>query len=158
MFSLLVALALSAHHFKSSSEQLISIGIRMKISKALVKSIIKQESAGNAKITSDEGAQGLMQIMPPTYKEWAPKVGLAPDSDPFNEYNNMKVGTAYIQWLLGQFDNDLKFALAAYNWGIGHVQKLQHDHPGADFEELRPLMPMETQKYVTRVMMNYALA
>jgi soluble lytic murein transglycosylase-like protein len=68
---------------------------------------------------------GLMQIVPATWDEWAPKVGVY---DPFDPESNIAVAGAYLAWLREQLTKagrpEPYWLLAAYNWGIGNVQKL----------------------------------
>lgn len=155
MLSLLLSLCVTGHHIAVNFD--FEEAKNVLVSKALVASVVRRESAGVASETSPKGAKGLMQIMGPTYREWAPKVGLPANSDPYNADNNLKVGTAYLQMLLSKYD-DLKLALAAYNWGLGHLDRLLEKHPGASFEDIRAHMPLETQQYVKKVMLTYALA
>lgn len=61
---------------------------------------------------------GLMQIIPATWNEWAPRVGV---SDPFDPDSNVRVGAAYMAFLRDYFaargyDDDY-WMLVAYNWG-----------------------------------------
>ena len=68
---------------------------------------------------------GLMQIMPATWNEWAPRVGV---SDPFDPYENTKVAAAYMAYLKGRlveagFKQDY-WVLVAYNWGPKNLQRL----------------------------------
>ncbi|OYV25207.1 MAG: hypothetical protein B7Z82_08695, partial [Halothiobacillus sp. 20-54-6] len=69
---------------------------------------------------SQQGAYGLMQIMPPT----AAYIGL---TDPGNPVKNILAAAKYLSYLRTQIDDqapepDLTYlALAAYNIGIGHL-------------------------------------
>ncbi|MCL4166006.1 UNVERIFIED_CONTAM: hypothetical protein GTU68_014489 [Idotea baltica] len=56
-----------------------------------------------------------MQLMPPT----AARFGV---TDAFDVRDNIKGGTAYLDWLLNEFDNGVIFALAGYNAGEGAVR------------------------------------
>jgi len=76
------------------------------------------ESSFDPKAISRVGAKGLFQIMPPTWDEWAPKVGA---SNPFDAVDSARVGAAYMQWLLQQTQGNAWRALVAYGWGIGNV-------------------------------------
>jgi len=70
---------------------------------------------------SGAGAQGLMQIMPTTWDEHAPKVGA---KDPFNPKDSIEVGAAYLAWLWKQLPADKKNIegwMTAYNHGIGNM-------------------------------------
>lgn len=87
----------------------------------LLSSLICQESRFNSCVESWAGAYGLMQIMPVTAK----KYGIDITSSPAN---NIKAGTRYINWLESVFeskvpdrDERIKFVLASYNAGPGHV-------------------------------------
>ena len=85
---------------------------------------VYQESRFNPYDTSWAGAQGLMQIMPDT----ALSLGVADSSDP---EQSLKGGTRYLQQMYGYFENipdaenRMKFALASYNCGYGHVLDAQ---------------------------------
>jgi soluble lytic murein transglycosylase-like protein len=68
---------------------------------------------------------GLMQILPATWDEWAPKVGVF---DPFDPESNIRVAAALMAWIREQLTKlgrpEPYWMLAAYNWGIGNVTKL----------------------------------
>jgi soluble lytic murein transglycosylase-like protein len=80
---------------------------------ALVKAIIKAESAFNHKALSPKGAQGLMQLMPAT----AAQHGVA---DAFRPKDNIEGGVRHLKWLLERYGGNVEFAVAAYN--AGHVR------------------------------------
>ncbi len=80
-----------------------------------------QESRFHPRAVSWAGAQGLMQIMPGTARE----MGLA---DPWDPEQNMRTGVAYLSHLIDRIDPSLpmrqriRFALVAYNAGLGHLR------------------------------------
>lgn len=86
------------------------------------------ESGGNQNAVSKSGALGYCQIMPNTWKEWAPKVGA---HNPFNKHDSLLVGTAYMEhlrskWTTERSKVDLdKLTWAAYNAGFGNIYKAQ---------------------------------
>jgi len=86
------------------------------LSPALVKAVIKVESAFDQWAVSSKGAQGLMQLMPFT----ARRFGV---SDPFNARQNIFAGARYLRILLDLFGGDLDLALAGYNAGEGAVRR-----------------------------------
>jgi len=87
----------------------------------LLASLMCQESRFDPDVESWAGAYGLMQIMPKTGE----KFGIDITSSPVN---NVKAGTLYIKSLKAIFDDRIpdenermKFILASYNAGPGHV-------------------------------------
>ena len=103
----------------------------------LLASVIKAESAFNAKAVSRAGARGLMQLMPSTAKE----LGV---QDAFRADQNISGGTAYLDSLLKLYKDNLALALAAYNAGPGAV---------ARYHGVPPFR--ETRAYVSRVMNEF---
>lgn len=83
---------------------------------ALVRAIIMAESSYNPRAVSKKGAKGLMQLMPKT----AEYLGV---EDSFNPEHNIDAGVRYFKKLLGQFNGDVKLALAAYNAGSRRVRE-----------------------------------
>ncbi|WBL24442.1 transglycosylase SLT domain-containing protein [Zunongwangia sp. HGR-M22] len=90
----------------------------------LLSSQIFQESRFKPNENSWAGAGGLMQIMPATAKD----LGI---SDITNPSENIRGGTKYLEQLKEKFTNvtdsiqKIKFTLAAYNCGLGHVRDAQ---------------------------------
>ncbi|SFN55292.1 membrane-bound lytic murein transglycosylase F [Bizionia echini] len=90
----------------------------------LLSSVIYQESRFNPNAKSWSGAVGLMQMMPETAKAH----GLY---DPTNPKENIKAGATYLQQIFNQFkeientEQRIKFTLASYNSGYGHVLDAQ---------------------------------
>lgn len=103
----------------------------------LLHAIIHTESAYNIAAISPKGAIGLMQVMPKTGQRF----GFTELNDPAV---NIRAGAHYLKWLLGQFNNDIELALAAYNAGEGAVNKYGQIPPYA-----------ETKDYVAKVMARY---
>ena len=99
---------------KSLDEEIKRIAAKWNLDNALVRAVIHMESGGNSKAISSKGAMGLMQLMPLTAKE----MGV---DDPFDPIQNIEGGTKYLALLLQRYDNNLDFALAAYNAGPSRV-------------------------------------
>jgi membrane-bound lytic murein transglycosylase MltF len=88
----------------------------------LVIAIIRQESYFNPDAVSHAGALGFMQIMPRTGAGLQNELALQDTRTP---QNNLIAGIYYFASLASQFsefgDERYKFALAAYNAGLGRV-------------------------------------
>ena len=87
----------------------------------LLASLIYQESEFKPNAKSWVGAQGLMQMMPDVLKKYGIDAGSSPEA-------HIDAGVKYIKYLEKQIPPEvsdslerLKFTLAAYNTGIGHV-------------------------------------
>lgn len=89
---------------------------RIGVSADLVRAVIQVESAFNPTAVSTKGAMGLMQLMPATALE----LGV---SNPFEPDQNIRGGVTYLKRLLVRYDHKVELALAAYNAGMGNVEK-----------------------------------
>lgn len=103
---------------------------------ALIRAVIAQESAFKIDARSPKGALGLMQLMPPTARQYQVQNMLDPRE-------NINAGTKHLKYLLHRFSS-LSLALAAYNAGEGAVAKYQGIPPYP-----------ETENYVTQVLGRY---
>jgi hypothetical protein len=106
-----------------------------------------QESHLDPLDIGDANEVGLMQILPSTWNEWAPKVGV---TDPFDPYGNTLVAAAYLAYLRGYFD-DMGYPgdhwmLAAYNWGPHNLRQLFES--GGGWAQV----PAETRQYVLDIL------
>jgi membrane-bound lytic murein transglycosylase F len=90
----------------------------------LLASQVYQESRFNPEATAWTGARGLMQLMPATGEELNVQNAYDPDE-------SLRAGVRYLKQLSTYFLNvpdslqRIKFTLAAYNCGLGHVQDAQ---------------------------------
>jgi len=103
----------------------------------LIKAVIMAESAFDPSAISESGAQGLMQLMPPTADDMRV-------DDPFDPEENILGGTRYLSLLLKKFKQNKRLAIAAYNAGAKVV--VHHNSV--------PPIP-QTKRFVDRVMKYY---
>lgn len=122
------------------------------LDKALVSALINQESGFNEKAQSPVGARGLMQIMPDTARWISGRIGEDYREEALTEPDyNLKLGTAYLKYLLDRYDDHVGNALAAYNGGMGNVDKWLENEEYAKAGELVKIPFKETAHYVERV-------
>lgn len=105
----------------------------------LVHSVISVESAYNPYAVSPKGAEGLMQLIPSTARQFGVR-------NSFDVEQNIEGGVKYLKHLKTLF-SDERLVLAAYNAGEGAVMKYGWVPPYA-----------ETQNYVYEVGRRYGSA
>lgn len=116
---------------------------RFDVPQVWIREVMRAESGGheylNGQLTvSPAGAMGLMQLEPETYQEMAARYSLS--ADPFNPYDNIMAGTAYIHEMYDVYGSP--GFLAAYNAGPGRLDSYMDYH--------NPL-PHETTNYVAMI-------
>ncbi len=94
----------------------------------LLAEIAYQESRMNSLAIGKDHDLGLMQIIPSTWNEWAPKVGV---SNPFDPYSNVLVAAAYLAYVRDYsrskgYDDDY-WMLLGYNWGPNNLRRVFED-------------------------------
>lgn len=113
------------------------IGAQYAIDWRLLASVAYQESTLNPLAVGKDGEMGLMQILPTTWDEFAPEVGV---SEPFDPYSNVQVGAAYLNYLRGylvsQSYSEEYWTLVAYNWGPQNMRKLMQQ--GGNWGDVPP--------------------
>lgn len=88
--------------------------------KQLLPALVQQESGGNPTAVSPKGARGLTQVMPSTGAD--PGLGVTPMRDR-SDQEYLRFGEDYLTALLDRYNGDPVKALAAYNAGLGTVDK-----------------------------------
>jgi len=110
------------------------------VDKGLITSVIQAESDFDPNATSSKGAMGLMQLMPDT----ARGLGVSNAYDP---EQNVMAGTRFLKDLLDRYHGDVRLALAAYNWGMGNLERSTSGR-----------LPEETRNYIAKIMKSYGKA
>ena len=131
---------------------------RLKVSKALIFSIIRQESAFNPRARSPADAFGLMQLIPSTARQTAKKLKTPYRNfrDLYRPEKNVLLGTAYIKKLLRKYHNSFLLALSAYNAGPTAVNQWKKELKNFEPLEFIENIPYEeTRTYIRLLIRNY---
>ena len=112
--------------------------LRFALPASWIRAVMQAESGGDARATSAQGAMGLMQIMPETWRELRLRYGLG--TDPYDPHDNITAGAAYLREMHDRYGEP--GFLAAYNAGPDRYQ--EHVATG------KPL-PAETVAYMAIV-------
>jgi soluble lytic murein transglycosylase-like protein len=100
---------------------------------ALIRAVMRAESAFDPTIVSPAGAQGLMQLMPALAEEMGVR-------NVFDPRENIMGGARYLRWLLDRNHGNIPLTLAGYNAGPTIVSR---------YRKIPPFR--ETQAYVKRI-------
>lgn len=118
------------------------------------------ESSVRPRAESKAGALGLLQLQVPTAGDMARRLGVPPPTreelldDPAL---NVRLGAAYMAWLLPRQDGDLERALMAYNTGPTRFQRWLRDAGGyevwrAKMDAEGPPGPGSVRHYAAKVL------
>lgn len=125
--------------------------VRHNLDPFLVCAVIKAESNWNPSAQSNQGAQGLMQLLPETAQDMIGQ-GVV-DGSAYSYQNlsdpatNIEFGCAYLAYLLKYFNGSTDSAIAAYNAGLGNVDGWAQENTSLHNAITFP----ETQAYLIRV-------
>jgi soluble lytic murein transglycosylase-like protein len=110
---------------------------RYSVDPALVRTMIRVESAWNHLAVSHKGAVGLMQLLPSTAARFEV-------TELYDPQENVTAGIRYLRFLLDRFDEKVEWAVAAYNAGENAVERNGGIPPYR-----------ETREYVARIRTLY---
>ena len=130
---------------------LVAEAQRRRLDLALVMAVMHVESRFHNFAISPAGAIGLMQILPSTGEELARREGIPwrGSQTLLDPATNVRLGITYLRELSDRYRGDLHAALAAYNWGPGHVdRRIQEGTP----------LPREYPELVTQARAQRAIA
>ncbi len=133
-------------------EEIQAASAKAGVDAALLRALVTAESGGRPDATSRRGAQGLLQLLPATAHEEARRLGWS-DPDLFDPATNLTLGAMYLARLLGRYDGQEAFAVAAYNAGPTAVDRWRARAP-----HLAPLDVVllegypETRRHVVKVL------
>jgi soluble lytic murein transglycosylase-like protein len=123
---------LTARERDALARHIVREANRHRLDPDLVLAVMHIESLYDNFAVSDKNAMGLMQILPTTGEWLAPQLGIAwrGPQTLFDPIVNVRMGVAYLRQLVDRYDGDVATALAAYNWGPGHIDgRLRQGEP-----------------------------
>ena len=143
---------------KDYSEYVIKYSHKYEVDENLIYALIKAESNFKADAVSNKNAQGLMQLMFSTAEEVANKNGIElTEENILNPDININIGTKYISTLLEKY-KCVELAIAAYNAGIGNVDKwIEKGIIKSDGSDIENIPFKETNTYVRKIMRDYKI-
>lgn len=127
----------------------------------LIHALIREESRYFPRALSRSNAIGLMQLLPGTGYGVAKRIGvpLSSKEDIFIPDNNIKLGTAYLEYTLKRFNGNAMLAVASYNGGPNAVKSWVDKYSargGTDYDYFVEEIPFrETRDYVRKVFGSY---
>jgi soluble lytic murein transglycosylase len=124
-----------------------------KLDPYLVAALMAQESTFVPTIKSSAGAYGLMQMMPPTGRQYARKLKLRYSLKLLTTPETaIRMGTMYLADKIREFGS-VHLALASYNAGETPVRRWMRENPGLPQDEfIDSISYPETQQYVKRLL------
>ncbi len=123
------------------------------VPQSVIYSVIKTESDFVDTAVSSASAHGLMQLTEETFFDVAKMLGETPSAfDIYDPETNIRYGTRYLFYLYQMYDENWNTAFAAYNAGLGNVNKWLEDPYISDKNGNLTSIPFEeTENYVKKV-------
>ncbi|MPN55450.1 Soluble lytic murein transglycosylase [bioreactor metagenome] len=116
--------------------------------------MIDTESNFRVDAVSEDGARGLMQIMPETSEWIAGKLDVS-GYDIFDPDTNIRFGCWYLRFLKDRFSGEEQLMIAAYNAGHNKVEEWLAEGYSKDGSTLDEIPYAETKKYIDKVTRAY---
>lgn len=131
----------------------------LEIDPLLTMAIIKTESNFKEDASSQSGAMGLMQLMESTAKEQAKKIGIEYSKEiVYQPKTNIQLGLYYFDTLLAHFNENYILAFAAYNAGLGNVERwIEKGTITKEGKGVENIPFPETNMYVRKIIRNYKI-
>jgi len=115
------------------------------VSPDLIKAVAMVESGFNVNARSPKGAQGLMQLMPATARQYGVR-------NAYDPHQNLRAGAVHLSSLFDRYNGNLTLTLAAYNAGSAAVKKYGGVPPYRETREyIRKVNDLLDGKHPTRL-------
>ena len=127
------------------------------INQELIYSIMRQESAFNPFARSHADAFGLMQLIPEIARKTARYANIDFDNkdDLYDPETNIQLGSAFLQKLLSQYNNNFLITVASYNASEKAIKQwINTRFHGDPLQFIEDIPYSETQGYIKLVLRN----
>ena len=123
----------------------------------LFQGLMREESAFSPTVVSWAGAIGLSQLMWPTAKETARRMGIRVSRADLEDPSiNVSIGTTYFDGLAERWRGHLPLAIASYNAGPGAVKRWVDARGHLELDAWVETIPYDqTRHYVKRVVSSW---
>ena len=152
--NLIITLSQKASYPKKYEEFVEKYASEYNIPEYVIYAVINTESKFDSSAESNEGALGLMQMMPSTFTFLASDEHLNEDAefeDLTDPETSIRYGAYYLRYLFNKF-HKWNVVFAAYNAGEGQVAEWLSDLKySSDGETLKKIPISETRSYVKKV-------
>jgi soluble lytic murein transglycosylase len=126
---------------------------------SFVRAIAREESSFDPEVVSWAKAYGLVQLIMPTAKRFAPEVGEKATPRTLKKPSvNLKIGARYMAWLWERLNENPALVPSAYNAGEGAVRRWLDDDSARPLDVFIEEIPYdETRRYTRRVLQTYGV-
>lgn len=133
------------------TDEIISAADRYGLDRFLVAAVVNTESSFRPDAVSQDGAVGLMQLLPSTAEWIAFRRGETFSEEMlYDPETNLDYGCWFLNYLIDRYDGSVRHALIAYNAGFGRLDEWLKTG-AVENGELKEIPYAETRNYVDRV-------
>ena len=147
------------HAYPRAFGELLDGAVGDAFPRLLFQGLVREESGFDPAVVSWAGAIGLSQLMWPTAKETARRMGRSVTRSSLRDpQTNLEVGAHYLRGLTERWKGHLPLAVASYNAGPGAVRRWVDARGDLDLDAWVETIPYDqTRDYVKRVTQSHQI-